>query len=934
MGDLCQSELLGILKNKNKKNHSVFTCRDLGNGKKHHIIKSEVIAFYKLYSRWIFYNAYFDDKVVPLLTETINKNVPIIGDFQFRYKEDTNVLYNENLINEIISIYQQIISNDFEIKKSKNATVCVVLRSDEWYEEGLPCIRVRLQFPFCRVNKEAVNGFVNKKVRTFLRKNACLDESYLFGGWDRTLKDIGDVVPLYGSTDDKRMPPPLYYTAYNIMGHNGIFEDIEIVNLYEYKDHSFIKKEKCFRDQINDIVDEDIDDSASIAMATLPLLLSIFFENRTFKLRSEHRHVIDNISETSSIVVAEESQEIEDEYEEKTETDFELCVFFCKPGRLRKERFDDLGSFMDIGKAFYSATEGSEEGRRAWVKTSKKSNNFNEDFCNEAYYDFENERVSVRTLGWYFKMDDPKKYAVWHNRWIFPTMCLARERQHVIVAKAFYKCFWLKYMLSDNIWYEFKMNRLVVIDKERILKHMTSEFVPLIDTMTLNVSGEIHKLTLAIQNRTAPHNAPDTIKSQQNFLDDMNKLKSKLLDMPYRSNIMTGIRSFFQYDNLNIVLNVNPNYMGCSNCVIDLTTGAAIARPGKPEDFITKKLGVPYRNFNYDSPPVKALLKYLSEVFIEPSVCEYWKLDTASFLYRRNLEKLLRIWIGCTNGSKSILQKMMERWLGDYFCMMPESIYTGATTQGGGPDPALAQMDGAAVGFISEPDDTSTIKGSSVKRYTGGDSFFARACNVNGGAVEATFKTVMVVNIIPNFTSLDEATRNRISLFPFESRWLTPAEAVKFGMPEDYNEQRRMKMFPMDPVFHTKIPQLATALNWLCMQNYAKYKQEGLVKPPYIDKFMADYWSRNDPYVTFIENKLFIPKRDGGLVDDKKYITLDDCWPLYKDWIADNRPNDKKMDKAKFRVMMISPDRLGAMRNNRWYGWDIKRGYEEEEIED
>ena len=141
------------------------------------------------------------------------------------------------------------------------------------------------------------------------------------------------------------------------------------------------------------------------------------------------------------------------------------------------------------------------------------------------------------------------------------------------------------------------------------------------------------------------------------------------------------------------------------------------------------------------------------------------KKDISSFLYRRNAEKKFRVWIGDTNGSKSVYQTIIRVMLGEYYCDLPSEFYS-SQQKSNGPSPELAQMEDANVGFSAEPDDDASLKAPRIKRITGGDSFFARKNHQDGGSIETTFKPVLVLNSVPDIAGMEEATKTRFTMVP------------------------------------------------------------------------------------------------------------------------------------------------------------------------
>lgn len=909
------SDLQQLLKNQVKTR--VFSCFDSTNEKSHEIDKKDVILFYKHYCDTCFGKDFTAWEQLPILSisEKIEKHVPVIGDFVLKYTKEPTDLYGSKCINEIIKIYQETIKSNFEISANETETICVYLKSREWYEDGKTCVKIRFHFPYCRIKKDIINSVINPLVLEYL-KSSLETSNYdgcLEGGWESSLKDIGDYITLYGSTDNPKQTPPLTFVGvYGYEDVNGNCRQLELENVFHHDKHSFLVKDKCETDDIEMINDEcDIEDDYAFSCYTLPMFLSIYYYSSYSQLKED-----DTFSETSSVIIDEE----EDDNIEDIKSELDLCNDLVK--YLTPKRFNTKSYFLDIGRAYYNATDGSYKGLYEWIKISKKSKNFNKEFCEHHYDSFENDKVTVRTLGWYFRTDNRKKYDNWHRNWCYPTLYDARECEHTVVGEAFYKCFWTRYMFTGKKWYEFRRNRLVVIEEQKIEKTITNEFIPCFDNLSYQLQGEIQKLNSRMKIGSKSHQK--AVEKYQDEIQKIQKLIQRLRNVPFRGCLLKSIRTFFYYENINKVLNKNPTILGCSNCVIELTDDKATKREGKPEDFITKKIGVPYMtNYSFDHPDVKDIIQYLTQVFPEKEIRDYMYKDLASMLYRRNSEKLFRVWIGDTNGSKSVLMKMMRHWLGDYYCDMPEEFFSGKKMSTSGPSPELAQTEDAAVAFTSEPDSDESWKGARIKRITGGDSFYARSCGEDGGTIESTFKYILVLNIVPDINGMDEATKNRFMMIPFEGRWLKPEEEQKTPIAETFDEQVKNKTYRMDSRFEENIPRLAGALNWLCIQNYSKYLKEGLIRPSYIKKYMDEYWANNDPYSAFITENIEIPKKDDGLTDDNKYIVASDIYPKYRTWFKQNYPNFKPVDQPKFTQFMCAPDRLGKQKGRRWYGFSL-----------
>src|SRR5690606_8211993 len=106
-------------------------------------------------------------------------------------------------------------------------------------------------------------------------------------------------------------------------------------------------------------------------------------------------------------------------------------------------------------------------------------------------------------------------------------------------------------------------------------------------------------------------------------------------------------------------------------------------------------------------------------------------------------------------------------------------------------------------------------------------------------------KLVLSCNKPPIVDNPDNASRNRIRLYPHTSEWLSE------GYPPTYEEQLASRKFKMDPNFEDQIPGMAQAFLWLLVQYYHIYKIEGLNDSPSVKEYPKSYWQENDIYAQF-----------------------------------------------------------------------------------
>lgn len=910
------SDLQRVFKNPVK--HRGFSCFDGKTEESYDIDVEDIVSFYKHYCDTLFVKDFADWGSEPVLSvsEKCGSYVPVIGEFVLKSKGDSEI--NETVyIESIIKIYQGLLRKHFELNNENYETICVYMRTDSWWKGGICHRKIRLQFPFCRTKRDIINSVFNKDI--VINLNSCEDISELTalisGEWDKSIRDTGEYVSMYGSTPVPKLVPPLKFMAvYGSEGENKILATLNINDVFTYDRHALFYNNKIDHEEIEVISDDsDIDDDFTFSIYTLPIFLSIHYSQVNVRFMDH------TPSETASVIIEDENEE--DEREDIT-NDLDLCNSLVK--LLCPKRFNDKTNFLDIGRAYYNATDGGYSGLLGWMKSSEMSKKFDKSFCEQYYESFENDKVTARTLGWYLKCDNRKKYERWHEKWCNFALEDALDKDHTKVGEAFYRCHWMRYMYTGREWFEFKKNRLVRVDELSIKKLLTTKFPAKFAKMQNVLSSEKLKLC---DRKVGSRATSNKMKEIDEVMERITPLLKSLKNEPYLCSLMKSIRTFYYRESITNVLDSNPSLLGCSNCVIELTDEGATKRDGKPEDFITKKLGVHYRtDYSYDHPDVHFFMRYLTQVFPVKEIKDLMLKALASFMYGKNEEKICWLFIGTTNGSKSVFQAIIQEWFGKkegYTRILGPEALTAKNMNSSGPSPEMAQLAHSRTVFTTEPPTSAPISGALIKRFTGGDDFFARSCNKDGGSIEPTFKNIIIANRVPRISDDDEATQDRFIMVPFEGRWVKPGEKG-FVVPETFEEQVKAKLYPIDFKFQqNNVSRLASAMFWVSVNNYKKYLEEGLQKPQYIQNFIDKFWKENDIYKRFMQECLQVEKKEDGSINEDKYITLTAIWPRFKSWYKESYPKGNVGNKNDFGQDMSERNRLGKQRARRWYGYSI-----------
>lgn len=936
-------KLLGNCRVQNK----VFTVHDYATKENYPVDINNVIRFFKEYTDYLYCKDLKEWNKMPLfmLGEVAGEVIPVISEFKFKSEKSFEDTDWKKITHNLINCHQEVFNELILISPNADEYTCVVLISVEYKEEEIFCKKIKLIFPYCRVSRSNLISIFRKRILKQIRKNKLdnfFGDNKPIGSWSQHFFHIADFYPLYGSTDNIKDAPTCFEAVYGEF-NDGECRVIPLENAFDFKNYQYIKSGQCVTEEIDTLVDDDGSQQGNYdaSIRLLTVFISINFGSHVSRIKENNL----NSMETSSSADATETNSGDFDPDPS-----ELEIAIEMIDMLNINRFEEENYFLEIGKALYHASKGGEDGLTIWFRAADdRACGYTMEFCRNSYHKFDEDHITVKTLAWYARKDNTQAYQQWHNNWCLPKLqrCY-REQDDIIIAEAFYRVFWLDYFFHNKHWFKFDKSRLKKFKDEVYLRNdITEKFIP----KFISLRSQICEQQINIKAHAAKsRRLEEENKDLEAHLAAITKLIKKLSSDRSRNILVRCSRDLFHKEDAEKLLNINPNLLGVKNGVIEILDNKAVFRPGKPEDYITKKTGVSYRSeYNYSHPDIKKILLYFRQVFPNEQVNHHMKKDVASMLYGRNPEKVFRMWIGDTNGSKSIFQSILKTMFGDYYCDLPAEFFSASQKNSSGPNPELAQLKGARVAFSAEPDDDTDFKGARIKKMTGNDSFFARGCGEDGGSIEATFKMFMVLNIVPNISGMDYATLKRLSMILFEGQWLKHNEAKMAGLPTDIEEQIKLKKYVQDDRIENDIPRLSSALLWLAVDYYKTYRAEGIENPPYVTEWMEAYWKKHDPHNAFINerienSKMRVPCDDcceeeeedkkcclncegTGFVEKintKKYITASDIFPDFKRWMKETYPNSKAINKTRMTEILSSKDKLGKQIDNRWYGYKIK----------
>lgn len=316
-------------------------------------------------------------------------------------------------------------------------------------------------------------------------------------------------------------------------------------------------------------------------------------------------------------------------------------------------------------------------------------------------------------------------------------------------------------------------------------------------------------------------------------------------------------------------------------------------RHGKPSDFIMQTTGIKYDPACSDV----GVLDFLSRIYPDEGVLDYFKTFLATVLLGHNEEKHFQMFTGRGDNGKSALILLLQKALGGYMTTIPPSIFSSFQSNPDACTNALNTLKGALLAVASEPNVDTPVNPSAIKLLTGNDIVKSRELYDSAKPMKITCKFINVCNRPAPVPNGDRAFWERIVVVPFESTFATESRAKELTINHKrYVELAAGDSVPENPHIHTKIfniestfDKLAPALMNLAINRYRSYKHNmEVVLPKRIKAEISILRGTLDVVTAFMTD---------NLKSDESYVSMSSVYDSFKEWLAIKHPNERVMSE-------------------------------------
>lgn len=511
---------------------------------------------------------------------------------------------------------------------------------------------------------------------------------------------------------------------------------------------------------------------------------------------------------------------------------------------INPERFEQYDFWRNIGFALNTVSHGHEKGFELWKEISEKMDpvGYNKQKTSQTMidiWDYSSKRrlqgdanaCGMGTIIHWAREDSPDKMDQWnrntYNNDIDMAITKLTEGRISVVAHHLYGREFV--YTKENHWFHFdKKCGHWKMDKFQQPKYLFN---------ILNV--DLKKYFV------------DYIKKSTR--DDLMKYGEKIEEKFEKEAFLNTIIKFAQKkfsddEEFEEKLDQNEWIIGTQNGVYDLKN--CIHRVGLPEDFVSMKMGAAYRNFSWDHPEVKCVMRYWARLHVDPKLRDWFLKAISVIMVGGNIEKMILIMTNNDgNAGKSKALELIEMIFGEYAqTMKRERFIMNSIKSAAGADQDIANLRNKRCATVKELSKDETVDVGALKAPS--DKMQVRGLYEKGGDMKPLFTMIIMLNKLPAMSSNDLPTIKRLRIVPHESIFDDDA-------PSDPQEQWRKKHFKPDKNINQKLAKVKDAAFWIFIEYFKRYQKEGLNPiPAKVLQATKEYKQSNNVFEQFIKSIL------------------------------------------------------------------------------
>lgn len=334
---------------------------------------------------------------------------------------------------------------------------------------------------------------------------------------------------------------------------------------------------------------------------------------------------------------------------------------------LSKERLQNPMYKWQIGRCIYNISKKESSTSQSTYKDLFNTYCSDDKEQNEVFWkqygmnSGVNDFLSIRTIGFFARIDNPDAYDEWHTAWMEESVKQSLDKIELNVAEVMYRLLWLDFLtVGKNDWYRFNPagNKLIKSIANVDFTLRFPEMIQFYARVLKDTAIQMHESAAALSN-------PSEKKSESTERTKaISEITRKLGTRAYQRAIESHCFSKFYRDRVDQFFDTNPCLTAWSNCITEVQGDNIYSRRGKMEDFITMNSDIEYNESDYtwDHPDIKELLYWFKTCFVDDDLIDCYLKMCSSFLIGINKEKKFYALCGPSgNNSKTMTGKLLQK---------------------------------------------------------------------------------------------------------------------------------------------------------------------------------------------------------------------------------------------------------------------------------
>lgn len=537
-----------------------------------------------------------------------------------------------------------------------------------------------------------------------------------------------------------------------------------------------------------------------------------------------------------------------------------------------------------------------------WIEFSKISSAYMEGECQQLWDKMRKDNMGIGTLRWWAKQDNFTKYLEIVDEAIIPLIdiCIGSDGAHYDIAHVVYAQYKDEFKtVSKDLWYKY--------DKQ---KHRWVKAREGLD-LRLILSRDICK---KFMERGFYYNNLYSEDPTQRQLNDERgkkclKIAQQLKNAGFKDSIMKECRTLFVDDTFEELLDSRSHLIGFENGVYDLKMH--MFRDGMPDDYIFHSTKTRYIPYNPESFEAQEINDFFCKIFTNKNLRSYILDVLACVIDGSIAQERFYIFTGQGSNGKSRLLDLIQKAVGDYYCILPIALLTQKRAASNAAQSELERTKGRRFAVMQEPSEADRINIGLMKELSGNDRILVRCLYKEPYEFKPQFKMILTCNELPEVPSDDGGTWRRLKVCNFSSKF------TENPNPNNPNE------FPMDLELSDKFDRWKEMFLSMLIERHKTIQPNSIHEPMEVRVATESYKQNNDIIGQFINEKIEVnPELESRIAIGKLYND-------FRLWTGANVPKGKKCPdrnqlKAYFEKM------LGAYDNRGWRGLRFKSTVEDE----